>query len=159
MSTIFGYVHYTIEKKHHERAMSELRKAGAKTIALEQRDKFKRKLNPAFDKLIASAKAGDVIAVKDLSHLASGLFYLNGAADAIRAKGLALVSLDDGIDTRKDGEGALKVFHGLQSFVERAIIKNKIDPCGYHVMCYGNGGGQGGGEGGGGEGGGGGGGD
>jgi hypothetical protein len=148
MASVFGYIHFSLGKKEIAVAEARLVAAGAATIVIEQPPRPFPKLGPAsvtplkkqpalFD-LLGSAARGDAIMAVRLYHLAPAILRLLYVIDRMRKADVALVSLDDGFDTRRVGGDAIfPAFDALALLVED--YRRRHDGSVIHIM-EGNGG-------------------
>jgi DNA invertase Pin-like site-specific DNA recombinase len=116
MSTVFGYVHFSIGSQEIEAAKEQLAAAGATNIVVEPRpapggppivnvpQEFEPlRKQPALIDLLQSATSGDTLIVARLYHLAPAILRLVSAFENLNKSGIDLVSLDDELDTREPG--------------------------------------------------------
>ncbi len=128
MASVFGYIHFSLGKKEIAVAETRLVAAGATTIVIEQPRPFPElgpasltplKKQPALFDLLGSAARGDAIMAVRLYHLAPAILRLLYVIDRVQKADIALVSLDDGLDTRRVGGDAIfPAFDALALLVE-----------------------------------------
>jgi DNA invertase Pin-like site-specific DNA recombinase len=79
---------------------------------------------PGLDRLLATARTGDAIAVARLDCLGRTMAEVFGAVATLKPRRLALVSLDEAIDTRSaDGDSVLKLFAALACCEQRLAVE------------------------------------
>ncbi len=128
MATVFGYIHFSLGKQKIADAETRLAAAGATTIIVESPGPFPKlgpgsvsplKKQPALFDLINSASKGDVVMAVRLYHLTPAILRLLFVSEKLQSAGVALVSLDDGLDTRQaEGGGIFPAFNALATLVE-----------------------------------------
>lgn len=128
MAAIYGYVHFSVGEQEIAAAKTRLAVAGASTVIVEPPGPFPKsgpvsltplKKQPALFDLIGSMASGDAIMAVRLYHLTPAIFRLLYVADRLESANLALVSLDDGLDTRQPGGKAVfPAFDALAGLVE-----------------------------------------
>jgi DNA invertase Pin-like site-specific DNA recombinase len=128
MASIFGYVHSSLDEQEIADAETRLAAAGASKIIVEPRARVRElgpasatplKKQPALFDLLASASSGDAVMAVRLYHLAPAILRLLYVVDRLQDTDVALISLDDGIDTRQAGDGSVfPAFDALATLVE-----------------------------------------
>ena len=147
MATVFGYVHFSVGMQEIDDAKARLAAAGASTIVVEPSEPYPEdgpaaltplKKQPALFDLIAAASSGDTIMAVRLYHLAPAILRLLFVTDKLRSADVALVMLDDGLDSRQSAAASVfPAFDALAAFVEEYRSRHGGDIT--HIM-EGNGG-------------------
>lgn len=120
-----GYARVSTLDQKPELQLQKLREAGCERIVVEKasgaridRPELGRVLNDML-------REGDILVIWKLDRLARSLRQLIETAEALRARGIGLVSLTDAIDTASPG--GMLVFHMLGAIAEfeRALIRER----------------------------------
>jgi DNA invertase Pin-like site-specific DNA recombinase len=99
---LLGYARVSTDGQDHALQMDALRAAGCERITVETASGA-RADRPELTRLLASARAGDVIAVWRLDRLARSLRHMIAIAEDLQARGVGLRSLTESIDTSTPG--------------------------------------------------------
>jgi hypothetical protein len=128
MATIFGYVHFSLGQEEIADAEARLSAAGASEIIIEPPGPFPDfgpasatplRKQPALFDVLGSASSGDAIMAVRLYHIAPAILRLIYVTDRLVSADVALISLEDGIDTRRAGEESIfRAFDALAGLVE-----------------------------------------
>lgn len=121
MTAILGYARVSTEGQDLAGQRKRLQEAGAARV-FEDTISGSRFTRPGLDALLDYARPGDTVAVVRLDRLGRSLRELLDLVEQLRARGLALYSLEERIDTNgPGGELTLHLFGALAQF-ERSLI-------------------------------------
>lgn len=120
-----GYARVSTVDQKARLQTDALRKAGCRTIYVDQSRSGASINRPELKKALKRLKHGDVLVVWKLDRLARSLKKLITTAEDLEGRGIGLVSLTESIDTTTPG-GVL-VFHvfGAIAQFERALIRER----------------------------------
>ena len=121
---LVGYGRVSTIDQNHELQQDALKAAGCEKVFLETISSGKKE-RPQLAAALEYVRAGDTLVVWRLDRLARSLHQLIETVEALEARGIALKSLTEAIDTGTAG-GRL-VFHIFGSIAEfeRAIIRER----------------------------------
>lgn len=121
---IYGYARVSTTGQNLATQLEALKKAGCETI-IEEKITGVAKKKERLDELIESLIDGDTLIVARMDRLGRSTLQLLTLVEELKERGVYLVILDLGIDTRTDtGEFFLTVMAAF-SQLERKIIKEK----------------------------------
>lgn len=117
-----GYVRVSTIEQNEERQIIDLKKNGHVEKIFVDKLSGKDTNRPQFQLMLDFVREGDVLVVSEYSRLARSTKDLLNTIDALKAKGVEVVSMKEKLDTSTpQGQFMLTVFAGVCE-LERAII-------------------------------------
>ena len=127
MSAILGYARVSTSDQDVAGQELRLRQAGAVRVFTDVRS-GRTMERPGLDALLAYAREGDTLAVVRLDRLGRSLSELLAAVAMLKQRGIALLSLEERIDTGSAaGELVFHVFGAIAHFERRLIAERTRD--------------------------------
>ena len=127
MAAILGYARVSTSDQDIAGQDMRLRQAGAARVFTDVRS-GRSMDRPGLDALLAYAREGDTLAVVRLDRLGRSLAELLGAVAMLKDRGIALLSLEERIDTSSAaGELIFHVFGSIAHFERRLIAERTRD--------------------------------
>ena len=127
MSAILGYARVSTSDQDVAGQELRLRQAGAARVFTDVRS-GRTMERPGLDALLAYAREGDTLAVVRLDRLGRSLSELLAAVAMLKQRGIALLSLEERIDTGSAaGELVFHVFGAIAHFERRLIAERTRD--------------------------------
>lgn len=127
MSGILGYARVSTNDQDVAGQTMRLEQAGAIRVFTDVRS-GKSMDRPGLAELLAFARLGDTLAVVRLDRLGRSLGELLTVVDQLKARGIALLSLEEKIDTSSAaGELIFHVFGAIAHFERRLIAERTKD--------------------------------
>ena len=127
MGAILGYARVSTSDQDVAGQELRLRQAGAARVFTDVRS-GRTMDRPGLDALLAYARDGDTLAVVRLDRLGRSLAELLAAVAMLKERGIALLSLEERIDTGSAaGELILHVFGSIAHFERRLIAERTRD--------------------------------
>ena len=122
--TVYGYARVSTRGQSVQAQTVALREAGASQIVTEQLSGTLEQ-RPALDGLLERLEAGDTLLIVRLDRLGRSLPHLVGTIEELSARGVAVRSLHEQIDTDSaNGRLMLSLFASLAQF-ERDLISER----------------------------------
>ncbi|MGK6325130.1 recombinase family protein [Sphingomonas sp. DT-51] len=123
MSAVYGYISSMLSRQAVEHEIVSLERAGASVVYSESSfEEFN--LRPALADLISDCTSDDLVIVMHLNRLGSKTDLIIETVSSILSAGAHLISLGDGLDTRKD-KGIGMAFAALNSARDQLIGKGE----------------------------------
>ena len=120
---VVGYVRISGQDQNEHGQVDALKRAGVSELVVEQASGVLDR--PLLDSAVASLRAGDTLAVTEVSRLGRTTVEVLLLADALRARGANLRVLNLGIDTATPAGGlVLTMMAGLAKF-ERQLLRER----------------------------------
>ena len=127
MAAILGYARVSTSDQDVAGQEIRLRQAGAARVFTDVRS-GRTMDRPGLDALLAYAREGDTLAVVRLDRLGRSLAELLGSVAMLKKRGIALLSLEERIDTSSAaGELIFHVFGSIAHFERRLIAERTRD--------------------------------
>lgn len=118
---LLGYARVSTDDQDHALQLDALRQAGCERIVTETAS-GSRADRPELAKLLEHARAGDTLVVWRLDRLGRSLRHLIDVAEDLQARGIALRSLTESLDTSTPVGRFLFALLGALASMEREII-------------------------------------
>jgi putative DNA-invertase from lambdoid prophage Rac len=120
---VVGYARISSADQSEDGQVDALRRAGASRLVVERASGVAER--PLLDELISGLRAGDALAVTEVSRLGRTVYEILLLADELRRRGVHLRILNLGIDTGTPaGELVLTLMAGLAKF-ERDLLRER----------------------------------
>ena len=120
---VVGYARISSADQSEDGQTDALRRAGASRIVVERASGVAER--PLLDELLSGLRAGDALAVTEVSRLGRTVYEILLLADDLRRRGVHLRILNLGIDTGTPaGELVLTLMAGLAKF-ERDLLRER----------------------------------
>lgn len=120
---IFGYARVSTADQNHQLQLDALQAAGVDEVITDTISGGKKE-RPGLDRLLDKAREGDVIVVWRLDRLARSLSNLLQLVETLQARGIALKSLHEEINTASaNGRLMLHLFGALGEFEKSLILE------------------------------------
>ena len=127
MGDVLGYARVSTADQDVAGQALRLEQAGAMRVFTDVRS-GKSMDRPGLTELLAYARRGDTLAIVRLDRLGRSLAELLSVVEQLKARGVALLSLEENIDTASAaGELIFHVFGAIAQFERRLIVERTKD--------------------------------
>lgn len=122
---LIGYARTTINDRELAPQLLRLEAFGCETVFQDDFEQREEAENNELDRVVAQLQPGDALAVTELHRLGRSTRQLTELTSLFEERGIHLVSLEEGIDTREPmGKVYFQLMNGL-SAMECALIKER----------------------------------
>jgi DNA invertase Pin-like site-specific DNA recombinase len=122
--TVVGYARVSTDQQDEARQLSALKEAGISKHALyiDHAQSGAKRSRPAFDDMLSKLEPGDLCIVSELDRLGRDSGHVITTIADLRARGIHVRSIADGVDSTTDMGEAMMGFLAIMAQMERRFI-------------------------------------
>lgn len=125
--TVVGYARVSTDKQDEARQLTALNGEGINRHALyiDHAQSGAKRSRPEFDRMLANLEEGDIVVVSELDRLGRDAGHVIMTIADLRAQGIHVKALADGVDSTTDMGEAMMGFLAIMAQMERRFIQRR----------------------------------
>lgn len=126
-TTAVGYARVSTDKQDETRQLAALKDAGISKHALyiDHAQSGAKRSRPEFDRMLSNLEEGDLLVVSELDRLGRDAGHVIMTIADLRARGIHVRALADGVDSTTDMGEAMMGFLAIMAQMERRFIQRR----------------------------------